>query len=149
MDSFCCLHLNIWFGGLSRICIYGQKFIILLLCITMYYSVTTGKDKIELLFISPCLNRTENFCPFPSQGPVPIVVSFVQEFVPPQTLNMHPWDLGSQPRRAFANELLPLPVAPTTTIRGSGYSSHKTFKINTIRNNFLNMFLDKLLMRVR
>ena len=50
-----------------------------------------------------------------------MVVSFVQDSSPPQTENMHPPSLGSQPKRAFAKELLPAPVGPTITIRGFGY----------------------------
>ena len=59
---------------------------------------------------------TVKFCPVPSHGPVPAVVSTVQESAPVLTINMHPPLLGSHPRRAFASELFPLPVAPTIKI---------------------------------
>ena len=46
--------------------------------------------------------------------------ALVQESVPLHTWNMQPPDRGSHPSRASAMELLPTPVAPTITTRGSG-----------------------------
>ena len=34
---FCCQHLYIWFGGISRVCICLHKFIVLLLCNTLWF----------------------------------------------------------------------------------------------------------------
>ena len=54
---------------------------------------------------------------------MPRVVSVVQESVLVHTSNRHSLPLGSQPSRALAMELLPTPVSPTITNRGSGYET--------------------------
>ena len=65
---------------------------------------------------------TVKFCPVPSHEPKPNVVFFVQESVPEQTSKRHSSERGSQPRKAFAKEDFPDPVAPTITILGLGSS---------------------------
>ena len=65
---------------------------------------------------------TVKFCPVPSHEPKPNVVFFVQESVPEQTSKRHSSERGSQPRKAFAKEDFPEPVAPTITILGLGSS---------------------------
>ena len=79
-----------------------------------------------------------------------MVVSLVQESSPPHTSNIQePGGLrGSQPSRALARELLPAPVAPTITRRGSGRSEAKSSptKIvpirrgNAFNNSILNVY---------
>ena len=65
---------------------------------------------------------TVKFCPVPSHEPKPNEVFFVQESVPEQTSKRHSSERGSQPRKAFAKEDFPDPVAPTITILGLGSS---------------------------
>ena len=67
----------------------------------------------------------------PSQGPIPILVSLVQDVNPPQTLNVQPPILGSNPSRASARELFPAPVGPTMTTgdQGSFLELHKSSKL--------------------
>ena len=84
---------------------------------------------------------TVKLSPMPNQVPFPIVVSLVQESIPPQTPNMQTpvSALGSQPSKALAKELLPAPVGPTMTILGEGYSSWdntEDMKIVTIITDF-------------
>ena len=45
-DSFCCPHLHIWFGGISRVCICPQKYIVLLLCFTL---LRTNLQQIKII----------------------------------------------------------------------------------------------------
>ena len=62
------------------------------------------------------------FGPVPSHEPNPYVVCLVQESDPAQTSKRHSSERGSQPRKAFAKEDFPDPVAPTITILGLGSS---------------------------
>ena len=62
------------------------------------------------------------FGPVPSHEPNPYVVCLVQESDPAQTSKRHSSERGSQPRKAFAREDFPDPVAPTITILGLGSS---------------------------
>ena len=67
----------------------------------------------------------------PSQGPIPILVLLVQDVNLPQTLNVQPPILGSNPNRASARELFPAPVGPTMTTgdQGSFLELHKSSKL--------------------
>ena len=57
MEEFlrlCCQHLYIWFGGVRKIWISLHKFIILLLCITLWM-----RHKNELIFLTFLIFRSD------------------------------------------------------------------------------------------